>query len=94
MKRSVFSCISAVAGLAGFLLALCGVISAPGTPGPARSNWWRVVSVGMIMMGLSMYPYRNQKVPDYVPEWVNRFAPAYVWVWIILGVAIFLLSWL
>jgi hypothetical protein len=94
VKRYVFYFISAVAGLAGFLVGLCGVVYATGTlDEPARSNWWRVVSIGMIIMGLSMYPYRNQ-MPDYVPDLARRLAPAYALFWIILGVVVFLLSWL
>lgn len=78
----------------GALVTLCGMLYATTTlTEPARSNWWRVVSLGMIVVGLSMYPYRHQ-MPDYAPQLARRLAPAYALLWIILGIVIFLLSWL
>jgi hypothetical protein len=94
MKRCLFYFASAMVGVGGFLLILCGMLFLSSTPaGPARSNWWRVISVGMAMVGI--YALLSlERIPDFVPEWVKRyFAPIYTLFWFIAGGIIFILSW-
>jgi hypothetical protein len=94
MKRCLFYFATAIVGVGGFFLVLCGMLFLSSAPaGPARSNWWRVVSGGMIMMGI--YALLNLKrIPDHVAAWVKRyFAPIYTLFWFIAGCIIFILSW-
>lgn len=95
MKRGLLGLLIIVAGVGGFLMIFCGVLFATGMPAqPASRAWWRVASVGMIMMGLSMVPSLN-RLPDYVPRWVQRrFVPGFVLLWLLIGAALFIVSWL
>ena len=95
MRRFMLFCISAITSLTGFVLALGGVLLATSTPtGPERNTWWRVVSIGFILVGLALYPYDRNQIPDWTPNWTRRFVPIYAWFFIIVGGIIFLLSWL
>jgi hypothetical protein len=85
-------CLSTLIGLAGFFLTLFGIFLATRTlNGTERSFGWRVVSAGTILFGLTVF---LQPIPDWVPAWGRRFAPIYAWFFIIVGIVIFLLSWL
>jgi hypothetical protein len=81
--------------LLGLVVTIYGLLLATGVAsGSVRDSWWRVASGGMILLGVSVLPIRNS-LPDYVPQWVQRwFFPGYVWFWITLGVATFVISWL
>jgi hypothetical protein len=93
MKRHLFYFATVLVGLVGFFLILCGVLFLPSASGVARNNCWRIVSVGMIMVGFfSLLNIR--RIPDHVPGWVKRyFAPIYTLFWFITGGIIFILSW-
>jgi len=93
MKGCLFYFLTLLLGVGGFLLILCGILFLPSTNGPARSNWWRLVSVGMVMVGFSAL-LNLRRIPDHVPEWVKRyFAPTYTLLWFVAGGIIFILSW-
>jgi quinol-cytochrome oxidoreductase complex cytochrome b subunit len=93
MKRCLLYSLALMLGVGGFLVILCGILFVPSAHGPARSNWWRLVSAGMVMVGFS-FLLNLRKIPDYVPEWVKRyFAPIYTLLWFVAGGIIFILSW-
>jgi len=94
MKRCLFYFATAMVGVGGFLLALCGILFLSSTPfEPARDSWWRVISVGLCMVGI--YALLNlERIPDFVPEWVKSyFAPIFTVFWFVVGGIIFILSW-
>jgi hypothetical protein len=58
------------------------VLFAPGT--------W----VGAMLFGASVLRVQRS-VPEWVPEWIRvRAVPIYIGFWFILGIALFLISWL
>lgn len=83
-------------GLLGFFLAFCGVMYATTTSTePARSNWWRVVALGWVLSGLTtMALARPPLVVDLTPELARRVGYALGVAFVVVGVLIFLLSWL
>jgi len=81
-----FSCLNAMAGIVGGLLAVVGI-------GTMDTDRGRVFSIGMILAGLSMLPYRKD-IPEWRPQWTGRFAVIYAMAFILVGAIIFLLSWL
>ena len=89
-------CAVQIVGLLGFFLALCGVMYATTIPTePTRSNWWRVVALGLVLIGLtSMALARPPLVVDFVPELGRRLGYALGVAFVVVGVLIFLLSWL
>ena len=94
LRRFLFYFATLILGVGGFFLILCGMLFLSGAPaGPARSSWWRVISAGMLMVGI--YALLNLgRMPDYLPDWVKRyFAPIYTLFWFIAGGVIFLVSW-
>ena len=86
MKRIALSCLNAIAGIAGGLLTVVGL-------GTMDTDRGRVFSMGLILAGLSMLPYRKN-IPEWRPRWTGGFALAFGLGCIILGLIIFLLSWL
>lgn len=100
MKRYLFSCTITLIGLIGFLLIMGGfhvLASMPADPAnpanPVKDNWQRVASIGMLVMGFDCLLWRKSN-PDYLPEWYKRRLLLYLsFLWIIVGVIIFILSW-
>lgn len=86
MSRYAFSCVTTITGVTGVLLSIGGI-------GTIQHDKGRVTSIGMILVGLSVFPYRNQ-IREGAPKWAKSFAIAYALFFIIIGAAIFLLSWL
>ena len=86
MRRHVISCITAITGITGLLLAVGGI-------GTRLYDKGRVSAIGMILMGVSMLPYQRQ-IPEWQPAWTQRFAIAYALCFISIGIVIFLLSFL
>jgi hypothetical protein len=60
---------------------------------PKRANWLRVISLGMIMVGLYGLLYRRSE-PDYAPVWYIRTLFYFTLFWLIAGGTVFILSWL
>lgn len=94
MKRYLLSCVITLIGIAGAFLVVGGVLFLPSqSAGLARANWWRVISLGMIIVGFYGLLYRRSD-PDYVPAWYKRFLRYFALFWFIGGGMIFVLSWL
>lgn len=86
MRRLIFSCINAIAGVAGSLLTLVGM-------GTMRTDHGRVSAIGLILVGLSFLPYRKD-VPEWRPTWTGPLALIFALFFIIGGLVVFLISWL
>lgn len=94
MKRYLLSCVITLIGIAGALLIIGGILFLPSQPvGPARTNWWRVISLGMIIVGFYGLLYRRSD-PDYVPAWYKHSLRYFALFWFIVGGMLFVLSWL
>ena len=88
-------CGAQVIGLVGFFLAFCGVLYATTThTEPARSNWWRVVALGLVISGLIIIALsRPPLVVGLTPEVARRVGYGLGIVFVAIGVLIFFLSW-
>jgi hypothetical protein len=82
-----------VLGSGGYLAILGGILLLPSEAGIVRDSFWRLVSLGMAMIGLSAL-LSLRRMPDYLPECVKLYwAPIYTLFWFFAGVVVFVLSW-
>ena len=95
MKHFFLYFFTTVASLIGFLMIIVGFLFLPSAhPSDLRRIWWQVISLGMVLVGISAL-LNLEWIPDYVPAWVKRyFAPIYSVFWLIAGIVVFMLSWL
>jgi hypothetical protein len=76
----------------GLLLAIWSSSYFPeNQPEPWRNFKWQLNAMAFILWGLA---YRITKPPEWLPDFSRRLSPILALLLIVIGIIIFLLSWL
>lgn len=79
--------------ICGFLVLSSEPVDPTNLANPAKDNWQRVASIGMIIMGFDCLLWRKSD-PDYLPGWYKRYFLFYFALfWFVLGSIVLILSW-